>query len=51
MERVFNLGIGFVIIVGPYYAESIQRQLGEDRVRAYVIGEVREGEPAVEFLP
>jgi phosphoribosylformylglycinamidine cyclo-ligase len=49
MDRVFNQGIGFVLIVGAYYAESIQRQLGEDRVPAYVIGEVREGEPAVEF--
>jgi phosphoribosylformylglycinamidine cyclo-ligase len=49
MDHVFNLGIGFVVIVSPYYAESIQRQLGEDRVKAYVIGEVREGEPGVEF--
>jgi phosphoribosylformylglycinamidine cyclo-ligase len=49
MDRVFNQGIGFVIIVSPYYAESIQRQLLEDRVRTYVIGEVRDGEPGVEF--
>src|SRR5207237_1046005 len=45
MDRVFNLGIGFVMIVGPYYAESIQRQLAEDRVTAHEIGDVREGEP------
>jgi phosphoribosylformylglycinamidine cyclo-ligase len=50
VDRVFNQGIGFVMIVSPYYAESIQRQLGEDRVPAYPIGEVREGEPGVEFL-
>jgi phosphoribosylformylglycinamidine cyclo-ligase len=50
MERVFNLGIGFVMIVSPYYAESIERRLGEDRVKAYVIGEVRDGEPGVEFV-
>jgi phosphoribosylformylglycinamidine cyclo-ligase len=50
MYRVFNMGIGFVIIASPYYAESIQRQLAEDRVRTYVIGEVREGEPGVEFV-
>jgi phosphoribosylformylglycinamidine cyclo-ligase len=49
MDRVFNQGIGFAMIVSPYFAESIQRQLGEDRVPAYVIGEVREGEPGVEF--
>src|SRR5262249_14998325 len=48
--RVFNMGIGFVLIASPYYAESIQRQLEEDRVPAYVIGEVRAGEPGVEFV-
>src|SRR6266436_2214202 len=31
MDRVFNNGIGFVVIASPFYAESIQRQLGEDR--------------------
>jgi phosphoribosylformylglycinamidine cyclo-ligase len=50
MDRVFNLGIGFVIIASPYFAESIQRQLAEDRFPSYVIGEVREGEPGVEYL-
>jgi phosphoribosylformylglycinamidine cyclo-ligase len=50
MDRVFNQGIGFVMIVGRFFAESIQRQLAEDRVPAYVIGEVREGEAGVEFI-
>jgi phosphoribosylformylglycinamidine cyclo-ligase len=50
MFRVFNMGVGFVLIVRPYFAESIIRQLGEDRVPAWVIGEVREGEPGVEFV-
>ena len=49
MDRVFNSGIGFVVIVSSYYAESIQRQLEEERVPTHVIGEVREGEPGVEF--
>src|SRR5438874_370855 len=49
MELVFNMGIGFVVIASPYYAESIVRQLREDRVPTFVIGEVREGEPGVEF--
>jgi phosphoribosylformylglycinamidine cyclo-ligase len=49
MDRVFNQGIGLVLIVSPYYADSIQRQLGEDRVPTYLIGEVREGEPEVRF--
>jgi phosphoribosylformylglycinamidine cyclo-ligase len=50
MYRVFNMGIGFVVVCSPYYAESIQRQLEEDRVRSFDIGEVREGEPGVEFV-
>jgi len=49
MDTVFNNGIGFVMIVSRYYAESIQRRLMEDRVPTYVIGEVREGEPGVEW--
>jgi phosphoribosylformylglycinamidine cyclo-ligase len=49
MYRVFNMGIGFVLIASSYYAESIQRQLEEERVRTFVIGEVREGETGVEF--
>ncbi len=49
MDRVFNQGVGFIMIVSPFYAESIQRQLEEDRVHAWVIGEVREGESGVEF--
>jgi phosphoribosylformylglycinamidine cyclo-ligase len=50
METVFNMGIGFVLIVSPFFAESIQRQLAEDRVPAFVIGEVREGEAGLEFF-
>jgi phosphoribosylformylglycinamidine cyclo-ligase len=50
MDRVFNLGIGFVMIVSPYFADSIQRQLCEDRISTYVIGEVLEGEAGVEIV-
>jgi phosphoribosylformylglycinamidine cyclo-ligase len=49
MDRVFNGGIGFVMVVRPYFAESIRKQLADDRVPAYVIGEIREGEPGVEW--
>lgn len=49
MDRVFNQGLGFVTIVSPYYADSIQHRLAEDRVPTFVIGEVRAGEPGVEW--
>jgi phosphoribosylformylglycinamidine cyclo-ligase len=50
MDRVFNMGIGFVVIVSPYYAESVQRRLIDERVPTHVIGEVKEGERGVEFV-
>jgi phosphoribosylformylglycinamidine cyclo-ligase len=50
MDTVFNMGIGFVMIVSEYFAESIQRQLLEDRIPTFVIGEVREGELGLEFV-
>jgi phosphoribosylformylglycinamidine cyclo-ligase len=49
MDRVFNMGIGFVMIVSRYYAESIQRRLEEDRFPTFVIGEVCAGEAGVEI--
>lgn len=49
MDRVFNCGIGFTMVVSRYFAESIQRQLREDRIPTWIIGEIREGEPGVEY--
>ena len=34
----------------PYFADSILSKLGQDRVPACVIGEVREGKPGVEWM-
>ena len=50
MDRVFNCGIGFAVIVSPYYAESIREQLTHDGVPTFTIGEVREGEAGVEWI-
>jgi phosphoribosylformylglycinamidine cyclo-ligase len=49
MYRVFNMGIGFTIVVSQYYAESVVKQLEHERIPSRIIGEVREGEPGVEF--
>ncbi len=49
MDRVFNQGIGFVMIVAEYYAKSIQQQLTKDGVPTFIIGEVRAGEAGVEW--
>ena len=50
MDRVFNMGVGFVMIVSRYYAESVQRQLIDERVPTFAIGEIRAGEPGVEYV-
>jgi phosphoribosylformylglycinamidine cyclo-ligase len=50
MDRVFNQGIGFVMIVSPYFVESIQRQLADERIPSFVIGEIRDGESGVEWM-
>ncbi len=50
MFRVFNMGIGFVMIVSDYYKDSVVRQLGEEGYPAFVIGEVMAGEPGVELV-
>jgi phosphoribosylformylglycinamidine cyclo-ligase len=50
MFRVFNMGVGFVMIVSPYYTESIVRQLGDEGYSASVIGEVVGGDPGVDLV-
>ncbi|QEL14350.1 phosphoribosylformylglycinamidine cyclo-ligase [Limnoglobus roseus] len=50
MERVFNMGIGFVMIVSPSFADSIRNQLKAAGVEAWPIGEVTAGEAGVEMV-
>jgi phosphoribosylformylglycinamidine cyclo-ligase len=50
MYRVFNMGIGFVVIASPHFAESIVGQLEKADIPAWVIGDVRDGEAGVEFV-
>ncbi|HEY2158784.1 MAG TPA: phosphoribosylformylglycinamidine cyclo-ligase [Isosphaeraceae bacterium] len=50
MFRVFNMGIGLVMIVAEYYAESIARTIRHEAgIPAWVIGEVVEGDRTVEW--
>jgi len=43
MDRVFNMGVGMVLIVSPYYAESIRHQLARSGVESWQIGRVESG--------
>jgi len=42
MYRVFNMGLGLVLVVSPYYAESIQQQLAASGLESWSIGQVVE---------
>ena len=50
MDRVFNGGIGFAVVAAPFYAESIREQLTRDGFPAHRIGDIRDGEPGVEWV-
>jgi phosphoribosylformylglycinamidine cyclo-ligase len=50
MDRVFNMGIGLVIVVAEYFAESIVRQLSHRLgIPAWIIGEVISGDKVVSW--
>ncbi len=47
MYRVFNMGVGFVLVVSSYYAASIRQQLARHGLSAWEIGHVESGSAAV----
>jgi len=48
MERVFNMGIGIVLVVSPHFADSIQKQLGDLGHESFVIGRTHAATPGDE---
>jgi len=47
MYRVFNMGIGMVVMVPPYFVRSVLRRFRKAGEDAVVIGEVTEGDQSV----
>ena len=43
MDRVFNMGVGLVLVVSPYYAQSIRHRLKRSGLQSWQIGHVQEG--------
>lgn len=43
MERVFNMGLGLVLLVSPFFAESVRHQLGACGVESWPVGRAVEG--------
>jgi phosphoribosylformylglycinamidine cyclo-ligase len=50
MFRVFNMGIGLVVIARAQHADGIRRQLHQSGTAAWLIGEIRRGNRGVEYL-
>ena len=46
-DLVFNMGIGLVFVVSPYYAENIQQRLASGGYPSWAIGRVTEGDGEV----
>jgi len=43
MARVFNMGVGLVLVVSPYFADHIGQMLQKDGLESWRIGEVVQG--------
>jgi len=49
MAQVFNMGLGLVAVVSPYYADSIRHQLADYGLESWIIGNVHAGQRGVEW--
>jgi len=47
MDRVFNMGLGLVIVASPYYAQSIRNQLTDMGLENWLIGHTIAGPQSV----
>lgn len=43
MDQVFNMGVGLVMVVSPFYAESIRQQLTRSGLNNWLIGRAKRG--------
>jgi phosphoribosylformylglycinamidine cyclo-ligase len=49
MERVFNMGIGLVLVVSPYYAGTVADKVAASGFPCVTIGEITEGNGKVRY--
>jgi phosphoribosylformylglycinamidine cyclo-ligase len=47
MFNVFNMGVGLVLVVSPFYAESIQQQIAKSGLASWSIGRAADGDQEV----
>jgi phosphoribosylformylglycinamidine cyclo-ligase len=51
MERVFNMGIGLVLVISPYYESTITSMLADAGLSHWKIGEIKSGPRSVIWKP
>jgi phosphoribosylformylglycinamidine cyclo-ligase len=49
MLNVFNMGVGFVMIVAPDFAGAVMNRLRKNGERCWVLGKVKKGGPGLEW--
>ncbi|WP_010582685.1 phosphoribosylformylglycinamidine cyclo-ligase [Schlesneria paludicola] len=49
MYHVFNMGIGFTLIVRPQFVESIRRQLTQAGTESWIVGRIQAGTRGVDY--
>ncbi len=50
MFRVFNMGIGFTIVVRPRVADTVQERLARHEIKTWVLGTVEAGERGAAYV-
>ena len=50
MYHVFNMGIGFTLIVRPQFVDSIRRQLTRAGSESWIVGTVKSGPRGVDYV-
>jgi phosphoribosylformylglycinamidine cyclo-ligase len=50
MYRVFNMGIGMILVIAPSSVKAVINQVRQSGERASIIGEVRKGKPRVCYV-
>ena len=50
MYHVFNMGIGFTLIVRPRFVDSIRQQLSRAGTENWIVGEIKAGPRGVDYL-
>jgi phosphoribosylformylglycinamidine cyclo-ligase len=49
MFLTFNMGIGMMMVVSPWYADAVMHKLKRAGEKAYLIGEIRKGGKRVQL--